>query len=502
MNIRRTLRAQIAAAMIAIAIAFVPLGVANAGADVKPPAHPVIIQGAGLAAAGVAAASVDPNVDFWPIYSESTIDNQSSHGLSGAIWPGFLLDAFAWLYGLQPQERAGLGISESQWPNPPHTSSASSTGFMLKNFADGCAMFFGPEQCAQAFATFGEPPAALGTSSSHSALLDSSGQARGARFDFPGVLEAAEARSRTATRFENGKTVVESVFTARNVTIGGSLHIDLVEARSVAMAAGDRVHSSGKSTLKIVGADFAGTPVFIDDQGLHASGDGGTDDFNKALAAEGLEVRGSQGRETVDSTGEFVDSSSGGLLVRVSRQRAEDSFPAPLIEGKNAACASAEQSPLNSEITRIRFDQPNPLFGTVPIPGMPKRAQVDQSVPPPVQCPFTNRNLGVTLVLGLTDASARLSPLPDIAVLGGAVAATVGIPGTPGYTVPGRAGTPASLAIGVPESRNDVAQSTLASSPHKTGDLAHRVRILYGLIALVVALGVAGRFVLRTVSSP
>ena len=88
------------------------------------PDRPVVIQGAGLAAAGVAAGRFDPNVDFWPIYSESSIDNDSSHGLSGAIWPGFLLDAFAWLYGLQPQERAGLGISESQWPNAPHTSSA------------------------------------------------------------------------------------------------------------------------------------------------------------------------------------------------------------------------------------------------------------------------------------------------------------------------------------------------------------------------------------------
>src|SRR5581483_304814 len=126
------------AALAALAISLVPFGTAHADELTQP----AIVQGAGLAAAGVAAASVDPNVDFWPIYSQSSMDNDSSHGLSGAIWPGFLLDAFAWLYGLQPQERGGLAISESQWPNAPHVSNGSSTGFMLENFKSGCTQFF------------------------------------------------------------------------------------------------------------------------------------------------------------------------------------------------------------------------------------------------------------------------------------------------------------------------------------------------------------------------
>ena len=495
-----TIRRAIAAAF-AVALAIAP--VASAGAAPAVPGRPVIIQGAGLAAAGVAAGRFDPNIDVWPIYSESSMDNDSSHGLSGAIWPGFLLDAFAWLYGLQPQERAGLGISESQWPNPPHTSSASSTGFMLENFRDGCAQFFGPEQCAQAFAAFGEPPAALGVSASRSGFLSSSGQARGARFDFPGVLEASEARSRTETRFEDGKTVVEAVFTARDVTVGEGLHIDLVEARSVAKAGGDRTRSAGASTLRIVGATFNGTPVVIDDQGMHAQGDQGFDDLNEALAEQGLEVRASQGRESVDGTGEFVDTASGGLLVRVSRERAEDAFPRPLIEGKNAACASAEQNPLNAEITRIQVDQPNPLYGQVPIPGMPKRAQIDQSIPPPFQCPFTNRNMGVMLVLGLTNASARLSPLPQVDSFGGISLPTAGTPGTPGYTIRGRASTAGIAPLASDAFDTGATETTtLASAPRPRADLPRRVKILYAVFAAAAALGIAGRFGLRAVSSP
>jgi hypothetical protein len=485
-----------AALLSACALALVPL--TGAAAASTPP---VIIQGAGLAGAAVAAASVDPNFDVWPIYSTTTIDNQSSHGLSGAIWPGFLLDAFAWLYGLQPQERAGFGVSESQWPNPPHSSRASSTGFMLKNFSDGCAEVFGPDACAQAFGLFGEPPLAAGVSSSDSNALSGNGSARGMRFDVPGVLEADEARSATRSVFQAGRTVVESVFTARNVTIGGAVHIDVIEARSTASATGDK-RSGGTSTLKIVGADAGGQPVVIDDQGLHAQGDEQSTALNDALAGQGIEVRLSQGRKTIERSGDSVDTATGGLLIRISRERTEEMFPPSFVEGKTAACNAAANSPINEEITRIQFDQPNPLFGKVPVPGMPKRAQLDQSVPPPVSCPYTNRNIGVVIALGLTEASARLTPLPD---LGPFTVALPGIvsPAVPGYTTQGRPGTAPRIFIAAAQTPAEVAaNAALASAPTTTGDLARRVRIVYGVIALVFVLGIAGRFALKAASAP
>lgn len=491
---------RIAAVSVAITIALAPFAGTRATSAPRS-ADQLIASGAGIAAAAVAIANVDPDFDVWPLYSESSYDNQSSHGLSGAIWPGFLLDAFAWLYGLQPQERGGLGISESQWPNPPHEARASSSGFMLENFAAGCREFFDPQSCAEAFASFGEPPGELGISESKSNQLSSTGNARSARFHFPGVAEATDASTRTSSVFKDGRSVVESVFTARDVTIGSDLHIDLIEARSVATAGGDRDRSDGSSTLQIVGAKFGDTPVVIDDQGMHAAGDEGTDGLNDALAAQGIEVRASQGRHSEDESGEFVDTATGGLLIRVLRERVEEEFPEPLIAGKNAMCAAAEDNALNQEITRIQFDQPNPLYGQVPVPGMPERAQLEQSIPPPVGCPFFNRNFEVTIALGFTNASARLSPLPPLGELP-VVAVPLDVLGGGGLETRTIEVPVAPTAIGAPASDAGPSKAGLVSSQATDEDLARRIRILYGVIALLVVLGLAGRFVLRAVSSP
>jgi hypothetical protein len=492
---------RLAAVSVALVIALAPFAATRATSAPRS-ADEVIASGAGLAAAAVAVANVDPDFDVWPLYSESSFDNQSSHGLSAATWPGFLLDAFAWLYGLQPQERGGLGISESQWPNPPHRSRGSSSEFMIESFDEGCREFFGPGTCEGFFEAFERAPARIGVSESQSDELASRGNARGARFDFPDLIEATEAKTATNSRFVDGRSVVESVFTARDITIGTDLHIDLIEARSVATAGGDPDHSDGSSTLRIVGARFGDTPVVIDDQGMHAAGDGGTDDLNDALAAQGVEVRASLGRRSEDAAGEFVDAATGGLMVHILRERVEEEFPEPLIAGKNAMCAAAEDNALNQEITRIQVDQPNPLYGQVPIPAMPARVQLEQSVPPPVGCPFFNRNFELTIALGLTNASARLSPLPeseefpaitvplDVTGGGGLETRTIRVPGV------------APTAIGDAVYEAAPAGAGLASSQASDEDAARRIRILYGVIALLVVLGLAGRFVLRAVSSP
>jgi hypothetical protein len=484
-----------AAALVAV-IALAPFGVTRATSAAPVPEN-VIAQGSALAAAAVAVANVDPDVDVWPMYSQSSIDNQQSHGLSGAIWPGFLLDAFAWLYGLQPQERGGLGISESQWPNPPHSARASSSAFMIENFATGCASFFDPAACAQAFEAFGTPPVSLGVSESHSGELISNGMARGAQFDVPGVVEATEAWSRTNSRYVSGRSVVESVFTARDVDIGTDLHIDLIEARSTANAGGSPERSDGTSTLRVVGARLGDTPVVIDSQGLHAAGDEGTDALNEQLASEGLEIRLSQGRQSEDATGEFVDTSTGGLLITVLRERVEESFPEPLVEGKEALCLAAEESALNQEIQRVRIDQANPFYGQIPL--TPERVQIEQSVPPPVGCPFFNRNFELTIALGLTNASARLSPLADLGLddFVAPVIEPVVPAGVPAFapSAPVAAESPTTVLRGDDE-------ADLVSAPAIDADAARRLRIFYGVLVLLAVLGIAGRFALRAISAP
>ncbi len=500
MTSRQSLQRRAIAIVAVSAFALVPLAGASAS-SAAPDVERFIVQGAGLASAAVVVGNVDPDVDVWPMYSESSIDNQSSHGLSGAIWPGFLVDAFFFLYGVHPQMRAGLGISETQWPNPPHTARAESTGFLLANFADGCASIFGPESCAQAFDAFGTPPGALGVSESESKELSSTGTARGMRFDIPGLLEAAEARSHTSSMFKGGKTVVESVFTARDVTIGGELQIEAIEARSVANAAGDPDGSGGESTLRIVGARFGDTPVVIDDQGLHVQGDSNSDALNDALAESGLEVKASQGRTSEDDTGEFVDTATGGLQIHVLRERMEETFPPELIAQKNTMCQAAEQNALNQEITRIRVDQPNPLYGRVPIPGIPERAQIEQSVPPTLSCPFFNRTFDFTLALGFTNASARLSPLPELDL---PQLTPTGLGSQDRYVlIPPMLGGFAALPVLGTIAPGD--EATLATAPltaRSDVDFPRWVRIIYGLIALLALVAIAFRFVLRAASAP
>jgi hypothetical protein len=330
--------------------------------------------------------------------------------------------------------------------------------------------------------------------------LVSTGTARGARFDIPGLLEAAEARSRTRSVYEGGKTVVESVFTARDVTIGGDLHIDMIEARSVANAAGDPEGSDGKSTLRIVGARFGDTPVVIDDQGLHAQGDENSEAFNEALAETGIEVKASQGRTTEDDTGEFVDTATGGLQIHVLRQRMEETFPPELIAQKNAMCAAAENNPLNQEITRIRVDQPNPLYGQLPIPGIPERAQIEQSVPPTMSCPFFNRTFDLTLALGFTNASARLSPLPDLPPVD--LTPIGGTDFVVSFT-PSVGGAAPSVLGSITPAQDDKATLAAAPAPASSDDnLPRWVRIIYGLLALLALVAIAFRFVLRAAAAP
>jgi hypothetical protein len=186
--------------------------------------------------------------------------------------------------------------------------------------------------------------------------------------------------------------------------------------------------------------------------------------------------------------------------VRVIRERVEESFPEPLVAGKNAMCRSAEENDLNQEITRIRFDQPNPLFGQIPVPGMPERAQLEQSVPPPASCPFFNRNFEVMLVLGLTNASARLSPLPSLDDLGVELAAPIDFnEGGVSTRIVEVTGVPTQVGGTVLEVAPRVGPVSAGSVVE---DLPRRVRILYGLFALLIVLGIAGRFALRALSAP
>lgn len=510
------LRRRMAAAAVAAALLGAPLALGSrVSAGIS--ADDAIVSGAALASGAVAVTWVNPDFDFWPIYSLSTMQNDTSHGMSGAIWPGFLVDAFFWLYGFQTLERAALGISESQWPNQPHDARASSSRFVMSNFSQGCAFLFGAQgpahdNCRRVVdPILNDPPGSAGTSTSRSGRLTSSGQADATRYSVPGVLDAAAVRTTTDTRFVDGRTIVEAKLVATDVTIGAGLHVETLEARSVSVATGDAATAKTDSTLSVLGATFNGTPVTIDDQGVHNDLDQAAVSFNDALAAQGLEVRLVQGRSQVSPEGDLVSTSTGGLRIRVFRERAEDAFPAPVREMRQAACNAAIDSPLNNEITRLQVDEPNPLFGRVPFAPLPERAQVEQSVPPPFGCPFVNRSAEVAFVLGFTDAFARLTPVPEFR-----------FDDTPLPPAPVSVGTPTDvLDLGLGAGTPTTAPSVISRAPARTlggdrsaadsvvlsadfteDDVAGGLEVLYALLGLMVAGLAVGRYALRSLSAP
>jgi hypothetical protein len=499
---------RLAAAALATALAAGPLVLSPRAASAPTP-QTAIIDGAALSAAAVAVASVEPNFDFWPVFAESSMNNSLSHGLAAGFWPGFLIDAFFFIYGFQTTERGALGVSESQYPNPPQDAKASSTGFLLGNFSQGCEFLFGrqgstTDTCKRYAAPVLDPPGAAGTSETHSAPLSSNGAAHATRFTYPGILEAADVQSATSSKFVDGHARVEAIFAAKDVTIGAQLHIDAIRARSLSVAGGSPV---AQSELSLAGVTFAGQSARIDDQGVHVTGDQSTDAANASLAAQGIEVRLVQGRR--QAGGDQVAASSGGLRVRVFRERAEEAFPMPVTSTRDAACRSAQASPLSAEITRLQYTIPDPAFGRVPFAPLPPDFQIDQSVPPPFSCPFLNRSFDIGIVLGLTQADARLTPLPAEQSFAGALppssSGTTTTPASrPAPAAPGddTAAAPAALEPGPIGQPVAEAVSPRLVSAQQPGDVAAGVRVLYAMLIVVLGFAVGGPYVLRTLSSP
>lgn len=481
---------------------------ATAGADPDK----FIVSGSALAASAVAIGNVNPNVDFWPIYSTSSIDNEISHGLSGAMWPGFLVDAFFWLYGFQPIERAALGISESQFPSLPHATEASSSAFVMSNFADGCRFLFGSggaatEACKNTTGPFiNRPPGTVGSSGSRSGDLTSDGWSQATKFVYPSVLEAGSVKTSTSSKFVDGHTVTEAKLVASDVSVA-NLRIASLTATSVAIATAKPGANKATSSVSLAGVTYGGQSATVDDSGVHLTADRAADGPNQTLAAQGLQVRLVQGTEKSSPDGQTSSATSGGLTVRISRERAEEAFPAPVREARLAACAAAANSPLSQEITRIRVSQPDPLFGRVPFAPLPERFEVDQSVFPPASCPFVNRGFDVGLAIGMTNASSRLSALPE-EISSGSV---LGNSATTSYVTtvePGSTTSATTSAVvdpsGVPAEKSATPRldSTHYAAAFTEADVSRRVASVYLGLILALAGLVFGRGALKRIFQP
>jgi hypothetical protein len=119
-----------------------------------------------------------------------------------------------------------------------------------------------------------------------------------------------------------------------------------------------------------------------------------------------------------------------------------------------------------------------------------------------LSCPFTNRNFEITLVLGLTNASARKSALPPFEF---GAAGTPFAPTVDGGTVrasTNRTGLAQIYTVPSMAAPSEQREAVLASAPSPNPNLPRSVRIFYGVLLLLVGGAIAGRFAFRAVSAP
>jgi hypothetical protein len=523
----RERRARVLAAAVFGALALA--GPARAAIDPGGPDTTAAITGTAIASGAFAPVNVNPNVQLYPAYSFSETYNDSSHTLSAGVYPGFLADAAAAFYGYGPEERATLGIAESQWPNPPQSTDAGFTSFGDKcpflatdvglpdSFADTCTAYW-----AQYGASF---PAHLATATARSGAQSSAGTAAGTGLIVPGGVTVGSFEASTSTqRAPDGRTVTSAAGVVLGDVTIGPLSIKQIRSGATATSGGTAATAKSTRQLEIVGATFGPfhEPVIIDDGGVHTITDTGpVQDLTAPLALLGFDVRTVHGGRVVTAGETAADS--GALVVQWSGS----SPPAPLQAPSNQLCnaeaiahdtiAGVHKTVTGIDHTDLSFHrdnplrQPNPISQTVnpltghavsdpngrPLTLVDPTLGADQTLPPVLPCLdfLLQRNVNVGFALGSAFADATFRALP--------VVAAAGFDASPGRTFSSTltvlgpdtgsaVGPGAPLAGGVRRVRR-----TTVATGGLGRDVAGRVRLLYGVILALPPTLLAGRRTFR-----
>lgn len=279
--------------------------VAPVGAGAAPATSRRALEASARASVLAATLDVQPSFDPAIAESRSTSSNVGTTSLDGVIWPGFLVDAFFFLYGFQSVERLGLGISEARWPQGPTDADATLSGVALASVTDPAAA-----------------PAKVGESSASARPTGASGRSSIAAVSLPGGVAIAAASSSSHVRTAGGVASGEALQEVAGVT-AGPLEIETIRADASA-AAGQR--RAAESSLLVVGARVAGQAVSVDDEGVRAATDAAQEIVDAALGASGIAVRLVPAARKV--SGDDAEASSGGVLVSV-RAAQEDPTGTP-----------------------------------------------------------------------------------------------------------------------------------------------------------------------------
>ncbi|HEX9713916.1 MAG TPA: hypothetical protein VGB52_15345 [Actinomycetota bacterium] len=470
------------------------------------------INGFARAAGIFAPFAVNPNFDFWPVYSLSEIDSNSSHGVSAGFWPGFLVDATFFQFGYQPFERAFFGVAETLWPSTPLDASAGTHDF--ERFCRAGEVSTVPLPFGLGEGAFPEPlltgcqsmyaqyrpfvPWEAGAADSSSDEAFTAGRATNSSFRFgPVAAEMVRASSSSDARGLEALTSEARVL-VRDLQIGTDLRIRELRSHAVAVADGTSDGATIDHGVNLIDATFQGEPIEIGGSGVIEQPDIGN--VNEQLAAQGIEVRLLEGSGRTQ--GGVAQAEAGGLVIRLRRQGA----PPELREPADQACdqlATLEPEPVTSVDEEIAS---NPLYDDrPPYNQTPQRAELHESVPPPVGCPLVlmQRALDVGIVLGGASAGARLQPLPPLPTFDFGDLDTDPFPffGDPlpaggfGPSLPGSSPSLPSFGEVPPVPLEEVTRSALLDLGP---EVARTVRVIYGGMVALLALSLVGRRVFRT----
>lgn len=151
------------------------------------------------------------------------------------------------------------------------------------------------------------------------------------------VLDLAGADSMTTRShqyFKNGALVTEALSDVKGFSLlNGFLHIDSISSIASSVVGSGTTPSAALHTT-IAGATLAGTPVVIDETGIHVStqGDSGAakDNVNTALAqlaAAGIHVKLASPAQTITKNG--VNASTSGLFIGIASTLPDVPLPIP-----------------------------------------------------------------------------------------------------------------------------------------------------------------------------
>lgn len=469
-------------------------------------AETAAVNGYARASAAYVPANVNPNFDFWPVYSMSETDGSISHGLSGGFWPGFLVDATFFQFGYQPFERALFGVAESAHPIQASEDVAGTNDFAKLCTAGeitklalpaGLGEAGAPQQllsgCKALYTQYrNRVPFGTLSAQTSSAALRSNGNALGGEVKL-GAIRIGNAYSTSFTDASSGKrTDSSATVILSDVEIAGTLRIQTIISTVRALADGTARGATTQRSITFHGASVAGQSVTIDEDGVSLpSGK----DLDPYLATHGVAVRLVDGSDQRTPT--VAQASSGALVVQAVRRSSADA-----LGGSGARCRQFMDLYPEPVATVNHTLGPNPIYSPQPpYDQLPATLGINETLLPSIPCPLLlmERNIDTGVALAGATAAARFQSIPGIDFDFGGDDDGIDVGGAGGFNVPRGGGFTGPLLPdfdGIPPVPTPSIIRPFTVRGLGAG-VAGRVKAAYAAMAALVLMLVVGRRAFR-----